>query len=94
MPEGGLHNGPVGHPPVPGDRVEVEVPVQVVLGPFDLSISDLGSCLILTFFASYLPNDVLVFPVLSRGEITRLLRVNLKKDLYRALKASQFNFPS
>ena len=32
-PEVGLHQGPVGHPAVAGDGVEVEVAVQVVPGP-------------------------------------------------------------
>ena len=36
-PEVGLHQGPVGHPAVAGDGVEVEVAVQVVPGPPHLS---------------------------------------------------------
>ena len=36
VPQGCLNNGPVGHAAVAGHGVEVEVPVQVVLGPFDL----------------------------------------------------------
>ena len=35
-PEVGLHQGPVGHPAVAGDGVEVEVAVQVVPGPASL----------------------------------------------------------
>ena len=36
VPEGVLHNGPVGHPAIAGAAVEVLVAVEVVRGPVDL----------------------------------------------------------
>ena len=85
VPQGRLHDGPVGHTAVAGHGVEVEVSVQVVLGPFDLFGFMQGTINITHKLhghcgTSYLPNDVLMLSVLGRGEVARLLHVNLEVD--------------
>ena len=55
-----LHEAPVGYSAVSGHRVEVEIVVQVVRTPFDLSL-----VLLVVIFGvtAHFPHDVFVFPI-------------------------------
>ena len=58
-----LHQTPVGHSAVSGHRVEVQIVVQVVRTPFDLSGVLLAFIFGQTTGISDFPHDVFVFPI-------------------------------
>ena len=61
-----LHQAPVGHPAISRHRVEVEIVVQVVRTPFDLSL-----VLLVVIFGvtAHFPHDVFVFPIACWGSV-------------------------
>ena len=69
VPKAILHQGPVGHPPVPGHRVEVEVAIQVVPHPLHLMIKCSRSTW--THEQPYLPHHIRVLSIGSRAHVVR-----------------------
>ena len=73
-PDGCLDQGPVGHPPVPRHRVEVEVVIQVVRAPLDLQQGGILSpldvqqgCILSWSPLPHLPHNVGVFAICRAG---------------------------
>ena len=73
-----LHQTPVGHSAVSGHRVEVQIVVQVVRTPFDLSGVLLAFIFGQTTGISDFPHDVFVFPIAGRGSVDRPCGVGLQ----------------
>ena len=85
-----LDQAPVGHPAISRHGVEVEIVVQVVRTPFDLSVVLLAFIFGQTAQRSHFPHDVFVFPIAGWGSVdwTRGVRLQIVNGHITIVKSS------